>query len=288
MAAEVIVIGGANMDVKAKSLAANKLSTSNPGLVNVTPGGVGRNIAHNLARLGAAVALISVVGDDAHGAALVTATRKAGVDVSRISADGPATGSYVAMLDRDGELLTAVNDMRAADLITAKMVAINADLISRARFVVADCNLPIETLEAVARLAADRMIVEPVSVPKSRKLKQLLQSSPVFLATPNLDQLEELCSSRSIDEVAAKIHRMGLKNVVMHAGPEGAFVSGPGVSDHVPPQPSGPVVDVTGAGDAAVAGLVYGLLQDLSLVEATAMGQKMAGRVIASAASTLE
>jgi pseudouridine kinase len=286
--ADVVVIGGANTDVKAKSLAANKLGTSNPGIVNVTPGGVGRNIAHNLARLGAKVALISVVGDDLHGIALIEATRKAGVNISRVSSEGPATGSYIAMLDSDGELLTAVNDMRAVDLVTPQLIAENRELISQARFVVADCNLPIETLQAVAALAADRLMIEPVSVPKSRKLKMLLQSSPVFLATPNLDQLEELCGSRSIDAVAAQLHKMGLRNVVMHAGAEGAFVSGDGIEDHVPPQSAGPIVDVTGAGDAAVAGLVFGLLQGQSLLDAAAMGQKMAGIVIARDASTLE
>ena len=288
MAADVIVIGGANMDVKAKSLAANKLGTSNPGLVNVTPGGVGRNIAHNLARLGAAVALISVVGDDAHGAALVTATRAAGVDVSRISTAGPATGSYVAMLDHDGELLTAVNDMRAADMITPDMISANADAIAAARMVVADCNLPAESLIALAKLAGDKLLVEPVSVPKSRKLKTLLASHPVLVATPNMDQLEELFGTRNIDEAAGKIHAMGLRVVVMHAGPEGAFVSDGQTTDYVEAQPDGPIIDVTGAGDAAVAGLVFGLLQGHSLVDAARLGQQMAGRVIASAASTLE
>jgi pseudouridine kinase len=285
---DVVVIGGANMDVKAKSSAVNKLGTSNPGTVTVTPGGVGRNIAHNLARLGAKVALISVVGDDLHGTALLAATKLAGVDCSRVKADGPATGSYIVMLDSDGEMLTAVNDMRAVEHITPQLIAANAAVIAAARYVVADCNLPIETLQAVAALAADRLVIEPVSVPKSRKLKTLLQTSPVFLATPNLDQLEELCGSKSIDEVAGQLHKMGLRNVVMHAGAEGAFISGDGVEDHVPPQPAGPIIDVTGAGDAAVAGLVFGLLQGQSLLDAAAMGQKMAGIVIARDASTLE
>lgn len=285
---DIVVIGGANMDVKAKSSAVNKLGTSNPGIVNVTPGGVGRNIAHNLARLGAKVALISVVGDDLHGKALLAATRNAGVDISRVKADAPATGSYIVMLDHDGEMLTAVNDMRAVEHITPHMIEANVAVISSARYVVADCNLPIETLQAVATLAADRLVIEPVSVPKSRKLKTLLQTHQVFLATPNLDQLQELCGNRSIDEVAAQLHTMGLRNVVMHAGAEGAFVSGDGVDDHVPPQSAGPIVDVTGAGDAAVAGLVFGLLQGQSLLDAAAMGQKMAGIVIARDASTLE
>jgi pseudouridine kinase len=285
---DVVVIGGANMDVKAKSAIVKKLGTSNPGTVTVTPGGVGRNIAHNLARLGAKVALISVVGNDLHGVALVEATRNAGVDVSHVKTDAPATGSYIVMLDSDGEMLTAVNDMRAVEHITPQLIEANVAMISAARYVVADCNLPIETLQAVAALAADRLVIEPVSVPKSRKLKTLLQTSPVFLATPNMDQLEELCGSGSIDEVAAQLHKMGLRNVVMHAGAEGAFISGNGIEDHVPPQLAGPIVDVTGAGDAAVAGLVFGLLQGKSLLEAAALGQKMAGIVIGRDASTLE
>jgi pseudouridine kinase len=284
----IIVIGGANLDIKAKSLEVNHFGTSNPSRISSSPGGVGRNIAHNLARLGAKVGLIAAIGTDHQGEAVLEATKAAGVDVSRVRASAPATGTYIAVLNPDGELVTAMNDMRAADMVTPAIIQEYADDIRGARLVVADCNQPLETLEAIAALARDKLFIEPVSVPKSAKLKALLKSGPVFMASPNLDQIESLTGSRDIFEGCTALHALGLRHVVAHAGAEGAFVSNGEDIDHVPIQPAGPIIDVTGAGDAAVAGVVFGLLQGDDLMAAAAFGQTLAGRVIASPRSTLE
>jgi pseudouridine kinase len=285
---DIVVIGGANIDIKAKVNEPNRLGTSNPGVVSMTAGGVGRNIAHNLARLGADVALISIVGRDVHGDAVLDQTRKAGVDVSRIVRSSTSTGSYVAYLDHDGELVTALNDMRCMEELTPQLVEAHAAMLDKARLVVADCNLPQETLNFVAELAGAKLVVEPVSVPKSRKLIEALKVAPLFLASPNFDQIDSLAGTRDIEAAFAYMHGKGLRNVVIHAGPEGAFVSDGTDIDHVEAQPPAHIADVTGAGDAAVAGLVHGLLQGEPLAIAAARGQRLAGQVIAGAASTLE
>jgi pseudouridine kinase len=285
---DILVIGGANLDIKAKSLAVNHLGTSNPGTISTSPGGVGRNIAHNLARLGAKVGLITVVGNDPQGQIVLEATRAAGVDVSRISQTAPATGTYIAILNPNGELVTAMSDMRAADAITTDMISIHSEAIKAATFVVADCNLPLATLQAIAELSRDKLFIEPVSVPKSVKLKALLQSGHVFMASPNVDQIESLTGTRDVFDGCTSLHKMGLQHVVVHAGQEGAFISDGVTISHVPAQPDGPIIDVTGAGDAAVAGLIFALSQGDNLLTAANFGQTLAGRVIASAKSTLE
>lgn len=286
--ADVVVIGGCNFDIKARAKEANRLGTSNPGTVMTSAGGVARNIAHNLARLGADVALVAAIGRDAMGDAVLEETRKAGVDVSHVQRVEGSTGTYIAILDHDGELITAMNDMMAVDLLSPSHVSAAAGLLGKARLVVADCNLPLATLEAIAAEARDRLLVEPVSVPKSRKLMHLLQRGSIAYATPNLDQIEALTGTREIEAASALLHEKGLRNVIIHAGPDGAFCSsGDGIS-HVPAAPAGSVVDVTGAGDGAVAGLVYGLLKGKDLVAAAGEGQKLAGRIVASARSYLE
>jgi pseudouridine kinase len=286
--ADIIVIGGANLDIKAKSLTVNHFGTSNPSTITTSPGGVGRNIAHNLARLGAHVGLITVIGNDHQGQVVLDATRAAGVHVQHISHVAPATGTYIAVLNPDGELVTAMSDMRAADEISVDLVRASADAIKAATFVVADCNLPLATLHAIAEMCRDRLFIEPVSVPKSAKLKALLQSGPIFMASPNLDQIESLTGSRDIFEGCAALHKMGLQHVIAHAGQEGAFISNGEDIEHVPTQPAGPIIDVTGAGDAAVAGLIFALSKGEDLFTAASFGQTLSGRVIASAKSTLE
>src|SRR3954469_20320732 len=98
----VVVVGGANVDVKARTAAPLVAATSNPGTVVRTPGGVGRNVAENLSRLGSRVALVSVVGSAPDGDWLLAETSAAGVDVTAVLRGG-ATGRYVAVLDADGD-----------------------------------------------------------------------------------------------------------------------------------------------------------------------------------------
>jgi pseudouridine kinase len=285
---DVVVIGGCNFDIKAKSKEANKLGTSNPGTVITSAGGVARNIAHNLARLGAKVSLITAVGRDAMGDSVLETTRAAGVDVSRVLQVAGSTGTYIAILDRNGELITAMNDMKAVEHLTPEIIQANADVFASARLVAADCNVPLVSLFAIAEIARDKLLVEPVSVPKSQKLLKLLEAGPVAYATPNFDQIEGLAGTREMEPAIAFLHGKRLRNAIIHAGPEGAFCSDGNEISHIAAMSAGPVVDVTGAGDGAVAGLVYGLLQGKSLANAVAEGQKLAGRIVASERSFLE
>ncbi|MBG1231920.1 carbohydrate kinase family protein [Aestuariivirga litoralis] len=282
----VLVIGGINLDIKAKTLGPHVAATSNPALISSKPGGVGRNIAHNLAVLGVPTRLLSVIGNDAHGETVLAATKVMGVDVSPvIKLEGP-TGVYLAVLDTSGELVTAASDMAALEELTPAVIAKHAESLAASRYIVADCNLRLDTLDAIASMAGGKMIVEPVSVSKSQKLTALLEAHEIFLATPNLDQMIALTGKSDPLAAAQALQRAGLLSLIIHHGAKGAYAFDGSVMHHVPSQARG-IVDVTGAGDAATAGLVAGLMQNLSLAEAAALGQRAAAQVIASEFSTL-
>ena len=275
------------MDIKAKTLAAHVLATSNPALIITKPGGVARNIAHNLARLGVETTLLSVVGNDANAETITKATQNAGVDISHIIHAKTATGIYLALLDNSGELVSAASDMDCLKFLSKEQIRNKQSIVKENRFVVADCNLSSETLDEIANQAAEKLIIEPVSVAKSAKILALLQTHKIFLATPNLDQIEALTGTRQPEAAAKQLHAKGLLNIVIHAGQHGAFVSDGQNFNHIPAQAK-TIIDVTGAGDAATAGLVFGLAQNMPLAKAAELGQTMAAKVIASELSTLE
>ena len=283
----ILVIGGANVDVKAKTLAPHVPRTSNPGAVSIKAGGVARNIAHNLARLNVETTLLSVIGNDAFGHMLIQETSTAGVNISHIMRTSQATGSYIAVLDERGELITAVSDMELLSYLTKEYITSQMVLVKENKYIIGDCNLPEETLDEIANQVAERLIIEPVSVAKSQKLRNLLGKHQIFLATPNLDQIEALTGTRNIPAAAKALHKLGLQNIVIHAGDQGAYVSDGNEITHVPSQAK-TITDVTGAGDAATAGLVCGLLKNLPLAKAAEIGQMMAAKVIASPSSTLD
>lgn len=115
----VCVIGGANIDIHGKSQQPLRSNDSNPGKVRIAAGGVARNIAENLARLGADTRLISAVGDDHHGQVLMRLSRAAGINVQNVvQIPSAATSTYLSVLDDSGDMLVAINDMSIIDELT--------------------------------------------------------------------------------------------------------------------------------------------------------------------------
>ena len=107
----VVVVGGANIDYKHQLRAPSTLASSNPSRTYSSFGGVGRNIAQNLAQLAMGVDLLSGIGLDALGEQLLAKTRLAGVNTDHIKLSQAHTGSYSAILEPSGELVIAVAAM---------------------------------------------------------------------------------------------------------------------------------------------------------------------------------
>jgi pseudouridine kinase len=273
---DIIVIGGMNVDIKAKVTRAPIAGTSNPGTISFTPGGVARNIAHNLGSLGVNVALISVAGNDPPGEMALAASRAAGVDLSMVLRTATPTGSYVAMLDERGELSSAVNDMRILEELTSAHVQQYVAALERAKFVVVDCNVQADLMAFLALKFSDKLVVEPVSVAKSEKLKALLDRYEVFFATPNRDQLVAMTDNGDVEAACRDLHERGLQNLVVHLGAAGSLVSTAAGVRQLAVDGNTCVTDVTGAGDAAVAGLLYGLSQGFDIPTAAEFGQAAA------------
>lgn len=280
----VIVIGGANVDIKGRPRGAYTAGTSNPGEVRVSPGGVGRNIAENLAHFGVAVSLITVLGDDMNGQFLRSACAAAGIDVSRAVTSPEPTGTYLAILDGEGEMVSAVSDMRGIEKLTPQDLAASAATLGEADMLVADCNIPVECLAWLAKYAAvkgKRLLIEPVSVVKAEKLFHVLKTAPVFAITPNRQQVEAL-TGRSGKAALSALHDLGIANIVLHQGSAGAIASTGACITQVDAVHVEAIADVTGAGDAAVAGLVFGLLDGLDLAAAVRLGQCAAALKLSS------
>jgi pseudouridine kinase len=292
----VVVVGGANMDIKAHSRRAIELRTSNPGEAVTTPGGVARNIAENLARLGTTTHLVAPVGRDAFGDQLVDHARSVGISVDHVVRTDGATGTYLAVLDADGELYVAVANMAITDTLTVPQLGAARDLIPHADLLVLDGNLPpsaVAWLLDYAAAVSVPVVVDPVSVAKARHFRETLDAGrPVLAMTPNLDELCSLVgravpnSRAGIAKAARELHARGIEHVWVRRGTRGSLLSSSGsakrpVVEEIP-APVIDVADVTGAGDAMTAGFVHALLRGDEPLDAARFGQMAAALTVAT------
>lgn len=287
----VVVIGGANVDIKARSAAPAVQQTSNPGHGSMTPGGVARNIAENLARLGTHTHLIAAVGRDPLGDNLLAQTSAAGVRVEFVHRSDRPTGTYTAILDSDGELIVAVADMAATEDLGPEQVNQARDVIANAGLLVLDGNLSTAALEHALDLAAAaevRTILEPVSVPKATVVAGLVTAErPLFAVTPNRDELAALTglparTDRQLRLAADDLHRRGVQHVWVRLGAKGSLLSsatGEAVDLEAVPTT---VEDVTGAGDSSLAAFCHAIIEGQDPVEAARFGHAAASLTIAS------
>ncbi|WP_371572562.1 PfkB family carbohydrate kinase [Streptomyces sp. NBC_01314] len=287
----VVVVGGANMDHKVRSLAPVTRHTSNPGVSHTSPGGVGRNIAENLARLGTPTHLIAAVGRDAAGEALLRDTQAAGVRTDHVHLSAHPTGTYTAVLDADGDLLVAIADMTATDELSPADLHHTRELVAGAAMLVLDGNLATVTLNYVVELAkaADvPVVIDPVSVPKAALLGPgIMPERPYFAITPNKDELQALVdlpvdTDKEILSAAAALHDQGVSHVWVRLGPQGSLLSSAGQEHTFLPAPPTEVVDVTGAGDSMLAAFVHAVLAGAEPVEAARFGHAAAALTVAA------
>jgi len=288
----VLALGGANLDIVATA-PGFQAAESNPGRIRCAPGGVARNVAENLARLGHAVGLVTLFGDDAFGAALRAATAAAGVDLALAPVVAGAAGcSYLALHGAGGDLATAVNDMALMERLDpgwlARQAAPGSPLaaaLDRAAAWVLDCNLRADTLAwLLGRGPRGRhglRCVDAVSAHKAPRVAPLL--AQIDLLKLNGFEAEALLGAPVRDEAGAvaaarALAGRGVAQVVLSLGARGAAWAQPGDAAHsgfvpAPGVPADAVRNTSGAGDALLAGLVHGRLAGWPLEAALRFGQ---------------
>ncbi len=279
-----VCIGGAAVDRKLRLAAPPVLGTSNPARATASFGGVARNVAENLARLGAEVAFVSAVGADADGRALLGHLAGLGVDVTAARLiEGATTAQYIAALNPDGSLAFGLADLGVLDAQYGDLVA-SLPALEPGAVVFADCNAPAEGLAAVlaqVRAAGARLAVDAISTVKVRRLPPRLDGVAILFL--NLDEARSLLdeSAAPARDLAARLLARGAEAVVLTLGAEGALAATMRAVTHVPAEPA-QVADVTGAGDSMIAGTLFGLAQGLDLAEAVRLGAHIAARTVAT------
>jgi pseudouridine kinase len=261
----IVCLGAANLDRKLRSNATLKMGTSNPARQDESFGGVARNIAENLARLSAPVSLITVIGDDSSGQALLAHAEAAGIDTrATLKLQNICTGTYTAVLDDHGEMMLALADMALYDALTPDFLATRQPQRSVGALTVADMNLPQDTLASLledARREAIPLVIVAVSQPKMARLPADLHGLRLLIL--NQGELETrvghpLKTEAELLEACRLVQSQGAQDVIVTRGGTGVVYTTPTGIAHLE-APDAHIIDVTGAGDAFAAAVCWSM-----------------------------
>jgi len=272
----VLALGDANMDITGTPSVQMRPCAAHPGAIRAKRGGCARNAAENLARLGCDSRLLSVFGDDANGRALLQATAAAGVDLAA-SLVLPATPSSTSLIvyDAEGELFCSVGDIGIVGQLTPERLHAQAALIRGAELIVANTVLSVDALSWLFNHCGDRpLFIDTVDGFLAPRILPWLAC--VDTLKPNRAEASQLSglpfgSREHAAPIADWFHHAGVRRVVLSLGQYGLYYSDGDLAGWLPPLPVD-VVNVSGAGDALMAGLAYGRLEGMAFADSVRFG----------------
>ena len=281
-----VVVGGVNLDIGGTPNKTMVLHDSNPGTVRMSLGGVGRNIAHNMALLEVPTVLITALGEDLPARQIADSCAGLGIDLSHaLRVPHAATSTYLFLTDHQGEMEMAVSDMEIYNHLTPAFLESKLEVLNGAKLVVCDTNIPAESVEFIARRCTAPVFLDTVSTAKAEKARNVL--GKLHTLKPNRIEAALLSGVDIVDEVslqvaASKLLETGLEQVFISLGGDGVLAANHHTLAHLPIYP-GEMKNATGCGDAFMAALAWSFWQDKGLEESAKAGLAAAAIALAGA-----
>lgn len=265
---KIYIIGGANIDIFAKSENEIILKDSNPSLITFSYGGVGRNICENLTNFDMKPVFISAFGNDEFSKAMMNDLKKRGVDLSySIFSNNHPSSIYLAFVDRE-DLFVGASDMSVLNLINIDWLSKLKDIINDDDYVIFDTNLKEELIGYIVDNLKGVKVVDAISANKVIKLKNILNKIDILKV--NKLEAEKLLNSRlekhELNKASKIIKDLGVKEVLL-SDESDIYLAKDRVYHYMHFAYRENPVNVTGAGDALLAGYVYGHFNKLPLDE---------------------
>ena len=284
--ASFMVIGGANIDITGKALSSSSMTAqSHRGHIAKSSGGVARNIAESLGRLGQSVTLLSAFGDDDDSQAMQDELSSAHVfhDLCVMTPHHKAD-SYMAIYDEAGSLITAINDMPLIETINGDVINHHQNKVKACDKIVIDANLSPDAINAICAIADDNQLVaDAVSLKKAEKLKPYLSSLSLLKVTyEEACQLMDIHKALTPDQILDDLHEKGIQMILLSQGAAGFTLSTTTDRLSKSAETDIDIVNSSGAGDGLFAGTLYGLSQGYDIAGIAEIARNVAKSALAS------
>ena len=285
----IVVVGNVFVDIKGFP-EGNYLPTGrNVGHVEIVHGGVGRNVAEDIANIELRPRFVSMVDNTAQGAEVLRKLQNHKVDTRFVAVVPDGMGIWLAVMDQKGDVAGSISKRPKMEAML-KLIEEQGDAIfSDAASVVVEVDIDKEVAKAVFRYAEKYHVpvyalVANMSVALQRR--DLIQRTDCFICNLQeagiffADDFSQIPPEEMAAELQRRIRAAGIKAMVVTMGGEGAAFAEAegdfGICPAIPVQ----VCDTSGAGDAFCAGVSIGLSYGKSLAESCAIGSRLASATI--------
>lgn len=261
----ITIIGGCNMDYFAHTFNPIKLKDSNPCLITKSFGGVGRNICENVSREDIPCHFFTILGNDSDGKNIKNDLKTKNIIVHSPNSN-KETGKYFAVLDDKKDMVLAACDESIIDDLTIEYLNEHYDIINNSLFIVLDANLSSELIQNIFKIFDNKKIlVEAVS--ETKVLKYAPYLSKIDLLKVNYQEYNNLLEYTN-EKPNHLIISNGSESVIYKHNNETFEIEVPKIKN---------IKNVTGAGDALMSGIIYGLYHNYDMITSIKKGIKWAG-----------
>ena len=267
----ILVLGASIVDIFGFCGRSYAQRDSIPGHIKISFGGVCRNIAENLARVGVNTQFISTLGDDENGKSILEHSKKFGYNMENsLFLEGESTPTYLAILNHQGEMESAVVDMESLNKMDEVFVDGKHEVFENAEYTIVDSDNPV-LLEYILKKyqGKSKFILDPVSAKKAKKIRHLIKYFHTI--KPNRFETEALCGFKietndDLRKAGRFFIEQGVKNVFISLDADGIYyITSEGEEGTLACCEAIEVKNVTGAGDSFVAGIGYGYMNNLNI-----------------------
>ena len=267
MLSKVLVIGAQNIDIFAKTTKEYTLKDSNLSKIHLAYGGVGRNIAENLARLEHEVHFITVFGDDDFSKAALSTMKDIGINPSNsLFLKNQSNSVYLGVLDKDNDLFLGLNDMDITNELNESFFETKVDFINSFEVIVIDNNLSLKAITYLLKKYSHKQIImDAVSAKKVIKLKDNLKYIDTLKV--NHIEIEALSTEETVLDKIKDITVKGVKTLLVTSGAKGTIHYSSNKQTNYTPIKVDKIVNATGAGDGFISGYISGVLNKVSINE---------------------
>ena len=267
----ILVLGASIVDIFGFCGRSYAQRDSIPGHIKISFGGVCRNIAENLARVGVNTQFISTLGDDENGKSILEHSKKFGYNMENsLFLEGESTPTYLAILNHQGEMESAVVDMESLNKMDERFVDEKHEVFENAEYTIVDSDNP-ALLEYILKKyqGKSKFILDPVSAKKAKNIRHLIKYFHTI--KPNRFETEALCGFKietndDLRKAGRFFIEQGVKNVFISLDADGIYyITSEGEEGTLACCEAIEVKNVTGAGDSFVAGIGYGYMNNLNI-----------------------